>query len=172
MSEDTKNCVICYAHPKPHLDWREVLLIEKRRPAWQAGRFNLPGGRIQVGETPEQAARRELYEEAEIDCDLADVKVTGLIACGGYTIYAARCDFESRYGRNVPKSVTSERVFWLPLDEALDHPKLIPNLRIIIPLMRSGLSYWSLSEVPSKGELPTHLIKHCLPKVKCEHQST
>ena len=27
--------VICYAHPEPHVFWPEVLLIEKKHPAWQ-----------------------------------------------------------------------------------------------------------------------------------------
>lgn len=40
-----------------------VLLIEKRRPAWQAGRLNGIGGKLEEGETCEDAMRRECAEE-------------------------------------------------------------------------------------------------------------
>lgn len=46
-----------------------VLLIRKTRPAWQAGKLNGIGGRIEEGETPAQAMRREFIEEVGIDCD-------------------------------------------------------------------------------------------------------
>lgn len=44
-----------------------VLLIRKRRPAWQAGRLNGVGGKIEPGETPAAAIRREFREEAGLD---------------------------------------------------------------------------------------------------------
>src|SRR5690606_39061541 len=40
----------------------QILLIRKKR-GLGAGKINAPGGRIEPGETPEQAARRELLEE-------------------------------------------------------------------------------------------------------------
>jgi len=40
-----------------------ILMIRKKRPAWQAGKLNLPGGHIEEGEEPADAAIRELYEE-------------------------------------------------------------------------------------------------------------
>jgi 8-oxo-dGTP diphosphatase len=46
-----------------------VLLIRKKRPAWQAGKLNGVGGRIEDGETPAEAMRREFVEEVGIDCE-------------------------------------------------------------------------------------------------------
>lgn len=43
-----------------------VLLIQKARPAWQAGRLNGLGGKIEPGELPDQAMVREFYEECGI----------------------------------------------------------------------------------------------------------
>lgn len=48
------------------MDRHRVLLIEKRRPAWQAGLWNGIGGKIEAGETPLQAMSREAVEEAGI----------------------------------------------------------------------------------------------------------
>ena len=43
-----------------------VLLIEKLKPAWQAGRLNFPGGKIEPGESPLRAVVREMTEETAI----------------------------------------------------------------------------------------------------------
>lgn len=48
-------------------DKNAVALIRKNRPVWQAGRLNGIGGKIESGETPLQAAKRELLEEANLD---------------------------------------------------------------------------------------------------------
>lgn len=45
-----------------------VLLIRKTRPAWQAGKLNGIGGRIEDGETSDGAMHREFVEEVGIDC--------------------------------------------------------------------------------------------------------
>ncbi len=46
-----------------------VVLIEKRKPSWQAGRLNGVGGKIEPGETPLQAMVREFEEEAGLHVD-------------------------------------------------------------------------------------------------------
>ncbi len=43
----------------------QVLLVRRANPP-DAGRWGFPGGKIETGETIEQAAIRELYEETEI----------------------------------------------------------------------------------------------------------
>ena len=48
-------------------DRRRVLLIRKRRPAWQAGKLNGVGGKVEPGETVGEALRREFREEAGLD---------------------------------------------------------------------------------------------------------
>lgn len=45
------------------LEYRDVLLIQKARPAWQAGRLNGLGGKVEEGEAFYQAMERELAEE-------------------------------------------------------------------------------------------------------------
>ena len=41
----------------------KVVLIRKKRPAWQAGKLNGVGGHIEPGETPIEAMVREFKEE-------------------------------------------------------------------------------------------------------------
>ncbi|WP_155128364.1 NUDIX domain-containing protein [[Actinomadura] parvosata] len=48
--------------------FREVLLVRHRRRGWVP-----PGGRVEPGESPREAARRELYEETGVRVELLDV---------------------------------------------------------------------------------------------------
>jgi 8-oxo-dGTP diphosphatase len=45
------------------LDTQEVALIRKNKPAWQAGKLNAIGGKIESGEAPLAAMIREFEEE-------------------------------------------------------------------------------------------------------------
>jgi 8-oxo-dGTP diphosphatase len=56
----TEVAVLCFVFRN-----NEVLLIEKLR-GLGAGKVNGPGGRLEAGETPEQAAVRELQEEVSV----------------------------------------------------------------------------------------------------------
>lgn len=44
----------------------DFLFVKKRRPEWQAGKLNFPGGKIEPGETHLEAALRELREEVQL----------------------------------------------------------------------------------------------------------
>lgn len=47
-------------------DRSQLLLIEKQRPSWQAGRLNGIGGKMEAGETPSDALVREFFEETGV----------------------------------------------------------------------------------------------------------
>jgi ADP-ribose pyrophosphatase YjhB (NUDIX family) len=51
--------------------WRDgkVLLVERGKEPWK-GKWSLPGGSLEFGETVREAARRELAEETGIEADL------------------------------------------------------------------------------------------------------
>ena len=118
-------------------DRRRVLLIRKRRPAWQAGKLNGLGGKIEPGETPLQAMRREFREEAGVD--LAEWQEV-LTLSGGDDAgsgVAWRGHFFRAFGDlDAPRAMTDEQL------ERHDAPPfaalpadVIPNLRWMIPLL-------------------------------------
>lgn len=49
------------------IDRDNVLLIQRARKPY-FGMWSLPGGRLEPGETPEQAAQREIAEEVGLNC--------------------------------------------------------------------------------------------------------
>jgi len=123
-------------------DRTRVLLIRKRRPAWQAGRLNGVGGKIEPGEAPADAMRREFREEANLDIpDWQEVlTLTGGDDAGSGIAW--RGHFFRAFGDiDAARALTDE-----PLERHDVHalPRdTIPNLHWMIPLM--------LDEEPIRG---------------------
>lgn len=116
------------------LERTRVLLIRKRRPAWQAGKLNGVGGKIEPGETALDAMRREFHEE------------TGLLVSDWQHVVTLRGPDDFGSGRGwaghffrgfgdvlTARSVTDEHLEVYPARSV--PPDVIPNLQWIIPLM-------------------------------------
>jgi 8-oxo-dGTP pyrophosphatase MutT (NUDIX family) len=117
-------------------DRRSVLLIRKNRPAWQAGKLNRIGGKIEASETPHEAARREFREETGLD--LPESAFAHVLTLGGPDDFGSGVPWEGHFYRafgpvDDARSLTDEAVEIhptnpLPIDT-------IPNLHWIIPLL-------------------------------------
>jgi 8-oxo-dGTP diphosphatase len=108
-------------------DARQVVLVRKSRPAWQAGRVNALGGKLHQDEGVTDAARREVREEAGIEVDGWEEFLVWHDA--EYRLRAVRAfDDVARLARTAEdQDVFLARVDALP-------PNVIDNLRWIIPL--------------------------------------
>lgn len=127
---------------------RSVLLFRKNRPLWQAGKLNGIGGRIEEGETPEEAMCRECVEEVGLHCDtwqrfcvLSDERgwrIHFLYAIGPILNASAMTD-------EIPETADT-----LALPD-----NVIPNLRWLIPMALSmrheRISYFDVREVRDWG---------------------
>lgn len=74
-------------------DDRSVLLILKNRPAFQAGKWNGVGGKIEASETAHQAMVREFREETGLDWSPASWEEVGKFGEKGVfsvSVFAAR----------------------------------------------------------------------------------
>ena len=104
-----------------HDESGRILLIRRGRPP-SAGRWSLPGGRIEAGETAEAAAAREVHEETGLEVDIGPLLGTAVI--GHYRVhdYAATV----RAG-NLRAGDDAADVRWCDEDEATLLP-LTPGL--------------------------------------------
>lgn len=141
--------------PRPN----EVLLVLKDKPEWQAGRLNLCGGKIEPGETPIEAAERELKEESGLDA--IDMHVCGkMIGTAGNTIdgedwivWCLRCDLLwDVYIK--PRAIETEKVDWY---KHWDNKRLMPNLKVIIPLLLMDITGWTITDQTTELKFPYKL---------------
>ena len=108
-------------------DRREIVLMEKTRPAWQQGRVNALGGKLRAGESAEDAARREVREEAGVDVAVWDPVLVWHDA--QYTMHVVRAFDDAALRAHTAED---QRVFRAPVDELPAH--VIDNLRWLVPL--------------------------------------
>lgn len=123
---------IVYADPSPVYGGEPVLLVKKNRPQWQAGRYNLVGGKVDPGEDPLTCAVRELKEESGLDT-IGDPEYMG-----------AKCMVE--YDEVIPQPGETEEVSWHEWPEIQHSPLLLPNLQVVIPLMKQGVKQWVIND--------------------------
>lgn len=111
-------------------DLNSVVLIRKAKPQWQAGKFNGVGGKIEEGETPEQAMRREFLEETGLDIGTWEYKGDMVSEGWDVAVYAGWS-----YQQPHARTTTVEEVIILPLWALATAQDVIGNLRWLIPLV-------------------------------------
>ena len=108
-------------------DGREIVLVRKTRPAWQAGRVNALGGKIHEGESVWDAARREVREEAGLDVERWEEFLVWRDPEYRLRVVRAFDDAARRARTAEDQEVFLSRVSALPAN-------VIDNLRWLIPL--------------------------------------
>lgn len=109
-------------HPTAHLDVvgaviirRGLVLCAQRGPGSHAGLWEFPGGKVEPGETPEQALRREISEEL-----LCEVAVGELVADTDYDdgqVALRLRTFRCRLKVGEPQPLEHAALTWLPPTE-------------------------------------------------------
>lgn len=115
-----------------------VLLILKKRGLGQ-GKFNAPGGRLEPGETPEQAAVRETREEVGLTpLNLAAAGRLDFAFTDGYSL---RCHVFTADAFEGELTETDEAApFWCDEDE-IPYGRMWSDDRLWIPLMLEGRGF-------------------------------
>ena len=109
-----------------------VLLIEKRKPAWQLGRWNGIGGKIEPGETAAEAMVREFREEAGVETNPWRMFATLTNVVDRWRVHFFKTVDEAAFYGAEAKTHEPLRRLWL--DHMGQCQRLIPNLRVLIPL--------------------------------------
>ena len=105
-----------------------VALIEKRRPKWQAQKWNGIGGHVELGESVQHAQRREFREETGVD--ISHWQAFAVLQAPRALIRCFRTFSDKVYD---VVTATDEKVELVSLIELRDYP-LIHNLSYLIPL--------------------------------------
>ena len=114
-----------------------VVLIWKNKPAWQAGKLNGVGGKIEQGETPYEAMIREFKEETGIHH--TDWK--SLIRLSGYDwVVFFFCAIGEAKEFEYAETKEDEEVAKMDVDRMDDYDH-IPNLRWLIPMAKYHLQF-------------------------------
>ena len=87
------------------------------------GRLIIPGGYVQMGESPEDALRREVYEETGVRVEPRGILGVRFNAKDWYVVFAA--DYAAGDARSDQDE--NDLVVWLPVAEALASPD-VPDL--------------------------------------------
>lgn len=115
---------------------RWVLLLRKNRPAWQAGKLNGPGGKVEVGETFAEAMFREFVEEVEYAVTTWEHFATlkGVERDGRpYEVAFFRAELTVARGNVIHSYLEyDEQPEWFPINALPDD--VLPKLRFLIPM--------------------------------------
>ena len=113
-------------------DPRLLLAARRATPASLAGRWEFPGGKVEAGETPEEALHRELREELGVNVGLG-VELLG--PDGGLwrlsDRYVMRLWFAEVLEGGPEPLVEHDELRWLPAGQWLDVPWLDADVRIV-----------------------------------------
>ncbi|MBE1467840.1 8-oxo-dGTP diphosphatase [Kibdelosporangium phytohabitans] len=111
-----------------------ILAQQRAFPADVAGMWELPGGRVEPGESDRAAVARECREELGIEVSPGAAVGPDIVLPGGklLRIYQATTDAD-------PVAVEHKAVRWLSQDE-LDDVEWLPADRILLPVFRDHMS--------------------------------
>jgi len=123
----------------------DLLLIRKKR-GLGAGKFNAPGGRLERGETPAQAAVRETQEE--VGLTPRELRHAGRLHFAFTNGHGIRCDvFEAAAFDGTPVETDEALPFWQSA-AAIPYHEMWADDRVWVPLMleRRPFEAWFVFE--------------------------
>lgn len=108
---------------------KNILLIRKNRPEWQAGKLNGVGGKLEEGESPRAAMTREFQEEAGVSVATYHWTHFATLSSGEkWRVYVFKT-FTDRIMQ--AEALTDEELEIVPVEDLYVHSPL-PSVKILV----------------------------------------
>jgi 8-oxo-dGTP diphosphatase len=112
----------------------QILIAQRPPGAWQAGRWEFPGGKVEPGESDEVALRRELAEELGIV--VVDAAPVGAFAHTYPDRSVEIALWVVREFAGEPSGLDGQALRWVPVDALAACDLLEADIPMIAPLAR------------------------------------
>lgn len=123
---------------------QHMLMVEKNRPQWQAGKWNGIGGKVEPSDLSiYDAVSREFEEEAGIKTDWSDWTFIAVmhweddIMGGQANVYVLKTHLAQNKYMSF-RTVTDEKILSVNTDDDFWKLKCVSNLKFLVPLVRFG----------------------------------
>ncbi|MDO5495462.1 MAG: NUDIX domain-containing protein [bacterium] len=123
------------------IDGDRLLGAERSSPPALAGQWELPGGKVEVGEEPEEALLREIREELGVEIELGPIVAPAgggdWPVLGGHLMRV----WLARLTGGTPEPLQDhDSLAWVPLGEPDSVPWLAPDLPIVAAVREAARS--------------------------------
>ncbi len=128
------NVIVVYDHTR-----QKILMCLRRKDPYM-GKLNFVGGKLEAGESSEQAAYRELQEETSITPD--DIRLVHLMDMVYYTYHMTIEVYTGRLLRDVTVCGEENDLLWLSADEDFEDMNRFAgegNIAHIIEMIRDDI---------------------------------
>ena len=130
-------CVYVVAAALIDIDGR-ILLARRREDKFLGGLWEFPGGKIEVGETPEAALIRELQEELSIQTDGSCLAPLTFASHSYEEFHLLMPLFACRKWNGIPRPQEGQEVAWVRPADMVRFP-MPPADAPLIPILRDWL---------------------------------
>jgi len=139
---------------------QQILIAKRQSHQFMGGFWELPGGKIEHGESPEVAISRELNEELGIIVDKLSLHQTMVYQYTDRIVELSIYNIDNYL--NTPKGAEGQEIAWVSV-ENLNSYKLLPTMKSFINSITLPKQYWI---TPSSNHQSDEWIRKFDEKIK------
>ena len=132
MDKPIRKAVRCYL-----IKDNEVVVTKYKKGNKKEGYYDIPGGKIEEGESPKQTAIREMKEETGIE--IQNLKYKGIMTIEYPDRMFIFDTFISKEYEGEPQNMKENTSEWIEINELLKKEKILSNIILLDKFLIKGL---------------------------------